>query len=343
MALAILTSSSGLAEVGVRNPNGGKPEWMLLGDSCTDVDFALGLIKRWTPPVDLSAISESAKLKAMNIEVVMEKNETTKNPDECQKPFTQTLPLWIQKALANETNLDGPNCWGTALRAANLIPGFRFASANEISFWMKSPLCQQLINQDPLPGDLYLLREKVNNTFREIHAMTYIAANLVFDKGGSQGQYGYKIADMFRRIRFQSNFVNPDQCTGVEGFPPQCTSVLHHFRCHSFESFRHSKVKFDQISFNQLSEKVQFFLNEVLDLEIQLSEILENKKPINSAILQKHQRLLKIGIGEISSDITNDTPLVTHSKSESFLWTNLLFRLRSMDEHFKQVKQGLRD
>jgi hypothetical protein len=89
----------------------------------------------------------------------------------------EAVQPWYELAPAQ----DGPNCWGSALAITGLATAVRHATAEEMSYWMESPLCRPVVAPAPLqPGDVIAVRFLPYGG--EYHAAVYFSDDVLVQK-----------------------------------------------------------------------------------------------------------------------------------------------------------------
>jgi hypothetical protein len=107
----------------------------------------------------------------------------------CRLDITKCVPDHVAKYSGLNPQLGGPNCWNLALMMSKIIPNLRYSTPEEMSFFMKSPLCRQLKEDEKvMPGDIGAVRNPsstVPSEF-EIHGFIYASDKIVYSKAGAR-------------------------------------------------------------------------------------------------------------------------------------------------------------
>lgn len=193
----------------------------------------------------------------------------------CRIDLSYLLPEVVAELVATTSRYNGPNCWNTALRTSRLINLSRFTSENEFSFWMKSPYCRQLKNEEQaLAGDIVAMRifdpgeNQTRNEYTakqsvELHAMVYLSPLLAFSKDTSKKDDFFEIKeglDVYNLYRFDS-----EQCKKISGIRPKdCFRWANYYRCHSPDQDRALQI--------QNSETLKTFRHRVDLIEKEISQ-----------------------------------------------------------------------
>ena len=152
----------------------------LVGSSCAE------LTQEWTA-LRIWKISAEQRISPEKAVAILPKDIQAKcvtNPGDGQVSLdvSDAIPDFLSPRMGTCAAADGPNCFNTALVSSGLVPVFRHSTAQEINFWITSPLCRAVKSGEPrMPGDLIYIHGKGTGA---IHAMTYISPTLVFSKNG---------------------------------------------------------------------------------------------------------------------------------------------------------------
>ncbi len=238
----------------------------------------------------------------------------------CYMEIDPIVPEFVAKYLSVDAGRWGPNCWNTALVAAKILPVLRFTPPEEMNFWMTSPLCQAVPEDEtPAPGDIAAIR---NSEQTEVHAYTFITDELSFTKNYLTTMAPYKLQstpDIF------AIFPVPFSCRHRSGNPSDCPSYIIYYRCTSFS---------------------QFILNQKIILPTRYSEIdplvLEQEKRVSRIAfewklnppLQKTAPLALKDAQQKIKAVQSEVILRANDKStpehERLLWNGLKFRIKGL-------------
>lgn len=83
-------------------------------------------------------------------------------------------------------DIDGVNCYNTALYVNGLIQAERYIDSYEIDQFLVNPICQPVVGENPRPGDIiaYYWGKSPQKIGHPIHMATYISDGIIFDKKG---------------------------------------------------------------------------------------------------------------------------------------------------------------
>ncbi len=99
---------------------------------------------------------------------------------DCSLRISAAAPEFVNLTHGTKAGRWGPNCWNTALAANEILAARRFTSPEEMTFWMKSPLCRALrAGEKPQPGDIVAIRGQAGE---EEHGFVYLTPELSFSK-----------------------------------------------------------------------------------------------------------------------------------------------------------------
>lgn len=102
------------------------------------------------------------------------------NPEASKVEITNLIVESIRTILGKDNACPGANCFNAVLVAQKILPYTSYTSAEEIEFWLKSPLCKKRLSSfAKMPGDIVLIK----NT-KPVHAFTYISDEITYTKNG---------------------------------------------------------------------------------------------------------------------------------------------------------------
>jgi hypothetical protein len=140
-------------------------------------------------------------------------------------------PSFVRRVHDTRARRWGPNCWNTALVSAGILSAPGFASPEEMSFWMASPLCRPLhAAEAPRPGDIAAIRDEKG---AEVHGFVYVSDELAFSKNYLTAASPYALqspADVF------GEYPVPALCR-TSGGSAGCPAYIDLFRCSTREEY----------------------------------------------------------------------------------------------------------
>lgn len=282
-------------------------------DDCTDLRHQLEAIARWKEKVDHTKANTLPRARI----------ETRDNGSRCVAEIQDILPQFLRRHYGETTRHDGPNCWNLALVMSELIPAFRYASEEEMSFWMASPLCRALKPDESLePGDIVAVRRGGNgDKFNELHAHIYVSDQLVFAKYGAANIFPFSFANSEEIL---STFRVPENplCRRAGLSPPaRCPRYAVNFRCQSFADYlsRQSLNSIAGARFKQLS-------SELLEVEHCVSRWTQTP---SSQIGPTATQTMLLTIAALENLIRKESVGV-RDETVLLLWRSLLLRLGSI-------------
>lgn len=79
--------------------------------------------------------------------------------DLCRMNISRCLPRQIEALHEAIPEVNGPNCFNAALVYSGILPALRMSHANEMGFYLRSPLCRKLDRAAaPSPGDIGVVK-----------------------------------------------------------------------------------------------------------------------------------------------------------------------------------------
>jgi hypothetical protein len=151
----------------------------------------------------------------------------------CRVDVTDSLPRFIREHDGLSPDVNGPNCWDTALAFSHMVPGLRYASAEELRFFMHPPFCRPLGLGEPYqPGDIVNIRANyVTGEDEEYHAFIWISDQICFSKNGLRHDAPMQLqslSDVLTRYHVGQSPI----CRNGEGRGRgECPLYVEYFRC----------------------------------------------------------------------------------------------------------------
>jgi hypothetical protein len=149
----------------------------------------------------------------------------------CRAAITSVTPGFVNRTHGTRAGRWGPNCWNTALVASKILEESSFTAPEEMTYWMKSPLCRSLrAGEAPRPGDIIAIRDQAE---QEIHAFIHLTDELSFSKNYLTAAAPFALqnpSDVYRE------FPVPEECR-KPGHPASCPAHADYFRCVTMESY----------------------------------------------------------------------------------------------------------
>lgn len=199
---------------------------LLKATDCDILDKQANAIRQWSESIGEPTVANSHCSCHMGAT-----NELGLPELECSIDVTNISPLIVNQLHGERPAFSGPNCWNTSLVAAKILPHPRYSSADEMEFWMNSPLCQERpIDEEPQPGDVIAIRKNGN----EYHGFIFISPEISFSKNGFyQGQpYGIMPTQyVYNVYKVQNN------CQRVDHSDENCNPTTQILSCQSWDSF----------------------------------------------------------------------------------------------------------
>jgi len=196
---------------------------VLKGSSCYEVSSTLESLKLWTKQVDPG--------KSCTALPQLEKES------ECTVTIDNCVPDHVLKYQGVSPEKFGPNCWNLALVMKGILPALRYSTAEEMSFYMSSPLCRQLAPLEKrLPGDVGAVRN-VGDQDEEVHGFIYISEDLAYSKNGPEEKSPFAVQSL-QEVLKTYEVPNKNECRGnVANKNLNCGNALSVFRCKSLDSY----------------------------------------------------------------------------------------------------------
>ncbi len=205
----------------------------------------------------------------------------------------------------------GPNCFNTALTASGVLSHLRHTDANELEFWLTSPLCRTVTRSELRPGDIISIRDDRGG---HVHSFNYISENLSFTKDGYELQQNYtirKTADVL------SSYHTPAFCrTGCTDEYRRCTSIENYLRDHPLPD-----------------EELREQWAAVTQLECQGSDIAMGVSHLSSEI----NSLVSASMDSLEALTREKVEDPRLSQEQRFLWRAMQLKVTSLRLQFRYV------
>ncbi len=240
--------------------------------TCSSVKNLILDIKSWTEniqstePLDKKQIDKNTKCDIDNLFY-------EQAADSCSYDITSCVPDHVKQFQDSRPLIEGPNCWNLSLVITEIIPILRYTSPNEMSYYMRSPLCRQISDHDEkLPGDIGAIRTIKNQKIKEYHGFIYISDKISYSKNGYQTTNGYSLQSLDSLLKLY-DVPNKKQCRKNEiSVNSKCSFAVSYFRCSSLEDY-----------LNQLPESAWMIVN--FFSQLKTFELLLQEKTFNKTQL----------------------------------------------------------
>ena len=235
----------------------------------------------------------------------------------CYMNINEVIPEFVEHYQDVNAGRWGPNCWNTVLVVSQILPVTRFSPPEEMNFWMSSPLCKEVQENDvPQPGDIAAVRGRNQD---EVHASIYITDELFFSKNAVMTSASYRLQSS---IGIFSIFPVQFSCRHRSGNPSDCTTYVNYFRCTSFADYaknqniiltnRYKELEALVLKQEQMVSKVIFEWKTNPDLQHASPEILRD---------------IQLKMNSIHDEVTGRANDITASPDQHLIWNGLKFRI----------------
>lgn len=176
-------------------------------------------------------------------------------PNICTKDIASIVPKFVKELHGTKTWVPGPNCFNTALVLSKVVPALRFVSENELYWWLYSPLCSPLGQEDsPRPGDIVVVSHigDIHTDLSIDHVQIYLSENLTFAKMGTNGPYSLMSALEGAR----SYGVDDPSCLKHGSNHSGCRYHAEYRRCISTEEYLAKLSQTERESLNEIRQRI---------------------------------------------------------------------------------------
>lgn len=198
---------------------------VMLTDSCSNGNNIISSLSKWTQNIKAGKGCDGVL-------------SPQKNGDQCTYDITSCVPEHVVKYQDATAENDGPNCWNLSLVMSGILPSLRYAAPEEMSFYMRPPLCRQLKNGEARqPGDVGAIREVSIGGVQESHGFIYISDKIAYSKNGFSSQSPYKLQSLENVMK---TYDVPDKkaCRQNQiNLSSDCGIAVSYFRCDSMNSY----------------------------------------------------------------------------------------------------------
>jgi hypothetical protein len=158
----------------------------------------------------------------------------------CKVDITQCVPEHAKKFHDVVSKEVGPNCHNLVLVMKDILPALRSVTTNEFVYYMNSPLCRALENDEKrLPGDVGAIRSIEQFGQSEDHAFIYISDKIAYSKNGFGNDK--KAAYALQSYDYVLNYYNVPQkkeCNQNKiDRNSKCLVALSFYRCSSVQDY----------------------------------------------------------------------------------------------------------
>ncbi len=152
----------------------------------------------------------------------------------CVVEVTQCLPAHVRRYEGAPPAQAGPNCWNLALVMSGILPGLRYATPEEMTFFMGPPLCRPLaLGEARRPGDVGAIRDAEDG---EVHGFIWISDTLTYSKNGMSTESAYRVQPLAAMMDLYQVEDTP-ACRGLGGDTNECGNRTQYYRCMSTDEY----------------------------------------------------------------------------------------------------------
>ena len=287
---------------------------------------------------NIDALSEwSLNLNPAN-KCTAEVEASKKKVGTCLADISSCVPEHVLKYHGTKSDKSGPNCWNLALVMSRVLPSMRYSDDKEMSFYLESPLCRPLKNDEQRkPGDVGVLRilSKYKEQF-EHHAFIYVNESLVYAKNGPKKEAPFALQSL------QGTYVNYDltqkpECKKNEIDPNAgCRVGVGYFRCQSMDSYLKDNA--------DITPKIKKMMRDFDNVEQCLDQHVIQGKPLGPDAKKSMMDVVAV-LGKYYQQEVDKSPDLKHlNEKDRFLLGSLNLRITSIGEQLDETdKRTSRD
>ncbi|MGZ3774075.1 MAG: hypothetical protein ACXVCY_08660 [Pseudobdellovibrionaceae bacterium] len=237
----------------------------------------------------------------------------------CKLDISDCVPDFIAKYLGEKSSGALANCFNTALVFKGILKPFRFVNDDEMDYYLSSPLCRQVKNDEQKnAGDIGLVKETVYGHQQSVHAFIWVSNKISFAKPSMDPSSLYSLNETAKDSSFSDV-----QCKNLKDTNGEiCPREVSYYRCISVGEYLKS---------NPLSVRL-YKLEKQISAEEKCIYLLTNKglsipKAARQSVLNTVQALEKYVSEEGSKNKSSDSR--TQEEAE-FKIGMLVFRLEGI-------------
>ncbi len=221
-----------------------KERIILSDDSCDKVFNMSQALAKW------SVSTKSNKLCPLGTRSPKVNSVTKK----CEYDITDCVPDHVVTYHGANPKYAGPNCWNLALVMKAILPSLRYSGPEEMSFYMRPPLCRQLKNdEEKIPGDVGAIRDMTARSPEEYHGFIYISDDIAYSKNGFANTSPFALQPLEKVLDIYQ-VPSMEECRSNElSFSNNCGKAISYFRCVSMDEYLKKAEDLPSFFVNSLS------------------------------------------------------------------------------------------
>lgn len=278
---------------------------ILQGKTCLEIESEIENLKKWTEKLG----EKSGKTTCSCIK------------NHCSSDVTDILPKLVKSTQSTCSAFDGPNCWNGVLVGSKLTSHLRYTSSEEMSFWMKSPLCKEKQKDEPLlPGDIVAIRDELDD---EVHGFIHISENLSYSKNGMSKQSPYSLQ-------------SPDKVYELYGVKKDCRNLISNkisYNCKNYSKIYTCSSMEDYLKAHPIKDKASKKTWDALEaLDCDISVMTFSKSPqteLKSLMMESVRAIIVDASSELQGDLTSE---------ERFIWKGISQKAKSVFSQLESIK-----
>jgi len=234
--------------------------------------------------------------------------------------FFCSLDVQARNSSGTKTLLSGPNCWNATLAATNILPYHRYVNAEEFIFYMKSPLCRPILNQETRKyGDIgsISIKSKIpRGQDGAEHAFMYVNESSNYSKKNALSRNPFALSSI--EELFKTYDLEPESECFLNQSASHCDVRTTFYRCQSMDTY---------LAQTSTSEELIKALTYLEEIEKQIEELVMHDR-VDSITLLKNSKLVQ--------DILKLSPF--KNENDLFLKKVFIVRLNSIDNQLKAIR-----
>lgn len=256
-------------------------------------------------------------------------NTIEKAGNTCFVEVTSCVPDHVKNYQGVKPEKQGPNCWNLSLVMKDILPALRYSTPEEMSFYMRPPLCRALKdNERRMPGDVGAIRGIYGGQIQEeIHGFIYISDDLVYSKNGYSSDSPYEVQPLESMFNMYEVSKGEECRKNSINLKSKCSNVASYFRCDSMDNYLKKQNKLApeiKASLKSLNTYEQCFQKSNLDGAILSDNSMATIVDTTNALAKYVEKEFKKN-GKKSRSLASD-------ESRNFILGSIHLRIRAITE-----------
>ncbi len=292
-------------------------QFLLKDQNCNMVKKHVETLVAWTNKVNKNNSCDFSKIQIHSTNL------------KCQANVTECLPGHVKKFHGTKPANMGPNCWNLSLVMKDILPGLRYSTPEEMAFYMSSPLCRALKDEESKEvGDVGAIRTVFDGKTEESHGFIYLSDDLSYSKNGFHNSSPYEVQSTEKILSIYGVPKDLDCRKNQIDLNSECNNAVSYYRCISFDDYLLSAKDLKLPSISTLKNLVHL---ESCFERVTVDGMLLRKEALNS--LDGSVRALVSYLNDKKSKIKSED-----DEQERFILGSIYLRLNAIGEQLEVLR-----